>query len=83
MEQKHNDDRRQSYRPIEVVMTSASMQMALLKAMKRDFLAFKTRYRAFQDLFEPLSRVIDEIEGRMTGTAAKAPATGDDNRALM
>lgn len=68
------DDNGQRYRAVETVMSSASLQLALLKAAERDLRAFQSRYQAIKDISQNISEAIDAIERRIR-------KSGRDNRA--
>ena len=69
-----NDGSGQRYHPVERVMSSATMQVALWKSAKRDLEAFKTRYRAIMELVEPVSDVLEKVERKIAETEHRAAA---------
>lgn len=68
------DDGGQRYQPVEKVLTSASMQLSLLKAARRDLDAFKVRYAGLKDIFEPISQAVENIERKIAEAEHRAAA---------
>jgi hypothetical protein len=68
------DDGGQRYQPVEKVLTSASMQIALLKAAKKDLESFRHRYGLLRDLFEPINAAMTKIERRIADGERRAAA---------
>ena len=68
------DDNGQRYRAVETVMSSVSLQLALLKAAERDLRAFQNRYRAIQDIAESISEAVSKIERRIRKTGGEGRA---------
>ena len=68
------DDSGQRYRAVETVMSSASLQLALLKAAERDLKAFQNRYRAIKDIAENISDAMDAINRRIRKSGGEGRA---------
>jgi hypothetical protein len=54
-----------SYRSLGDVKKSSDFQIEVLRAAKRDLLAFRARYRGLQDVFPDIASAIEKIDGKL------------------
>lgn len=62
-----------SYRPVEAVVSSSEMRLALLRSARRDLRAFQERYRSIRELCEPLEEMMNSLD-RAEAAASSRPA---------
>lgn len=61
-----------SYRSVQEVSTSASLQLRLLEAAERDLLAFQTRYRALASICEIVEQARQKIREKRSENETRA-----------